>query len=285
MKLRVVASLIAVMFASMAGYHFTTLPAILPLEAKFDENALRVTTANIYYKNSQAEALTGAILDTKADVIVIPEWQPERLMLERLKQGGYEIALHHAATGTHGIGVIVRRGLKVDAQLVESPVFGPCRMPLATVRVRYHSSFVTVVGVHVPPPIPACEETTDPTITSIGEWIQDGRLIHSIGAGRAGDSVIVAGDFNAFSFNVALKGLVERGLVDTYADTESGYGPTWAPFSWLPSLFRIDYIFSSGRFSAISSHTVELPGSDHRAVVSDIAIKEEIGLTGDMLFD
>lgn len=99
-----------------------------------------------------------------------------------------------------------------------------------------------------------------------------GQIEAEFRAGVVGDDLIVAGDFNAHSFDNEIAGFADSGLVDTYGAANFYYGPTWSPSSWVPSLFRIDYIFSSHRFKVMESHTIELPGSDHRGVVADIAI-------------
>ena len=39
----------------------------------------------------------------------------------------------------------------------------------------------------------------------------------------------------------------------------------------MPSLVQIDHVLVGPRMAAIDVHTVDLPGSDHRAVVATVA--------------
>ena len=80
--------------------------------------------------------------------------------------------------------------------------------------------------------------------------------------------VIAAGDFNAPATD-PLHDLLRRDFVDSF--THDGTG--WANTSHrrIP-LHRIDYIYTTPLLNAVRSHTVIVPASDHRMLVSDFLL-------------
>lgn len=254
---------------------YLSRPDSAPLVKRNDPEVIRVCEANIYYANKNFDSLTEQLLATESDVFIINEWTGENLDLNRFLHSGYNAAVDQPHEGVHGIAVIARKELKASGEIVESPVQGPCRIPFATVRLQFDSVELSLLGIHAPPPLTGCQDTTDPTIREIGQWVKDGRLHEPVGMGVAGQPVILAGDFNAFSFNPEIRRLLGAGLEDSYSAGSSSYGPTWAPFNWMPALIRIDYIFIPQEFSVDGSYTMSLPGSDHRAVISDIRLKNQ----------
>ncbi len=247
-----------------------TLPA-WPDLGHPERDVLRVFTANIMAGNDQGGEATKVICAGRPHVIILLEYTGRNADLDLLRRKGYEIALESAEPGTHGICVLTR-GFQdgVSAQLIASPVKGPCRIPIATLRIRYKQTYYTIFGLHAPPPIPDCKNTTDPTLRVLATWIGNGRLLKNVGAGRKGDPVIIAGDFNVFSSNSAFRGLKSCGLADTYEKTNWRHGPTYSPSTFLPAAVRIDYILSS--LPPLSAKTIHLPGSDHRGVVADLKL-------------
>jgi len=62
------------------------------------------------------------------------------------------------------------------------------------------------------------------------------------------------------------------GLVDSYAAVNWRPGPTWSPLRFIPAMARIDYVFVPEELTIAGSCTIHLPGSDHRGVITDIAL-------------
>lgn len=90
--------------------------------------------------------------------------------------------------------------------------------------------------------------------------------------------VIVAGDFNTSPYST-MYARVAALLQDTQAEAGSGLGHTWpngavvgAP-QWLPALLRIDYIWHSAEFVALSHQVAGPLGSDHLPVMAVLAWK------------
>ncbi len=80
--------------------------------------------------------------------------------------------------------------------------------------------------------------------------------------------VIVAGDFNAPASD-PLHDLLRGNFNDSFDEAGTGWANTWHRRI---SLHRIDYIYTSPLLKAVRSHTVIVPASDHRMVVSDFLL-------------
>jgi endonuclease/exonuclease/phosphatase family metal-dependent hydrolase len=255
----------------ICGYFALSLPASLPLSPRADD-AFRLTIANINYTNSDADTLAKALLKTGSDLMIVFEWTGRNLNLSELNQYGFAVLLNEPRQGTHGVCVIAKKTGVRDVRLLNSPIQGPCRIPLVGLRVQQQGEIVTILGVHAPPPVPACKETTEPTIQEMAAWIQQGKLIKALGKSRVGESVIVAGDLNVGPFNSVLRDLRKSGLQDAFAAGAWRPRPTWSPQSWVPACLRIDYIWIPTEFTIANARVVHLPGSDHRGVVVDVIL-------------
>lgn len=158
------------------------------------------------------------------------EWTGTNLNLSELERRGYKPVVLEARHGTHGICILTKDIEATQANVLQSPVDGPCRMPIGVLRFLKKSTSVTIFGVHAPPPVSACEQTTAPTLRAISSWIRNGRVRQDIGVARQGDLAIVAGDLNTLPFYPAVTVFKESGLQDAYAKTHWRLGPTWSPF-------------------------------------------------------
>ena len=88
-----------------------------------------------------------------------------------------------------------------------------------------------------------------------------------------GRDVILAGDFNTFPSDKILDPILGAGLEDTIIFSSDRYQNTWSPNSYIPSLARIDYIFSSKNLSPVYLETFIIKGSDHKGLITGINIK------------
>jgi endonuclease/exonuclease/phosphatase family metal-dependent hydrolase len=88
--------------------------------------------------------------------------------------------------------------------------------------------------------------------------------------------VLVVGDLNALSFFPGMRSLRRAGLVDAWATATWRPGLTWSPWTWLPPIARIDYILVPPVLAVTAGRVAEVPGSDHRMVVADLAWPTEI---------
>lgn len=230
----------------------------------------RVAAANLAYNNSNIADATRVIQQLDAHVLVLLEWTGTNIGSALLSDSSWQAVLDEPRRSAHGVLVLVRRPLEATAALVPPPVEGPCPIPVATVRLRMGSEWVGLLGIHAPPPIPTCEETNAPTLSALAELVEDGRLTENLGTARRGDRVVMAGDLNAHPSSQGVTRILASGLVDTYADRHWRPTGTWTSPNWILHLIRIDYVLASRDLPVVGSWTVDLPGSDHRAVVADL---------------
>lgn len=245
-----------------------SLPHGLPLPAK-TADTFRIGAINLNYENHDSQSATEALINTAFDLMIVLEYTGKNLDADALRAKNYRILLNEPRAGTHGICLIAHNTLKVEAQLLNAPVAGPCDIPLGVARLILNGQPVTIIGLHAPPPVPVCKNTTVPTLNKIVSWIEAGRLITNIGPGKKGDRAIVLGDFNMFSFLAWAKKFRSAGMIEALQAGSWRLTPTWSPKGLTPALLQLDYLFLSNEYTVLAGYTIDIPGSDHRAVVAD----------------
>jgi len=247
------------------------MPTDLPPTGPRPRETLRVATANLGFDNTRKADLSRTLRRFDADLLLALEWTGHNLDPEAAGGPELTVVLDSPSPSPHGVLVLARRRLETIASLTPTPVAGPCRMPIATVRVRDGGDWFSLVGVHAPPPIEECADTNLPTLRFLARSVRDGRLATDLGVAHRGDRVILAGDLNATPSSPGLVWLQEAGLVDTQARDRWLPRGTWASVSG-PHLSRLDYVLGSPDVGVVGSWTIDLPGSDHRAVIADLRV-------------
>jgi endonuclease/exonuclease/phosphatase (EEP) superfamily protein YafD len=255
---------------SAAAVLLFSLPTALPGHITDRPATLRVSAANLRRGNPRPQDAARRLEGFDADLLVALEWTGKNLDLESMREGGLVPVLDEPRHGAHGILVLARRTQDVEASLVRSRTRTRCGRPVATIRLRFGAEWVSVVGVHSPPPEEGCGAGSASPTTVLADLVVNGQMLRDFGVCRKGDPVIVAGDLNALPWFPDVKRLLRSGLRDTYAESRWRPTGTWTAFSWVPSLARIDFILASRDLVASDAWVVGLPGSDHRAVIADV---------------
>lgn len=119
---------------------------------------------------------------------------------------------------------------------------------------------IRVVAVHAAPPIPALMQDWISELGMLQQWCAPGR-----GAN------IVIGDVNAtLDHSPLLSG--STSCTDAAADRGQGLVATW-PSYW-PRWFgvQIDHVFTAGGLRPVSLEVLDMPGSDHRALLTRVVV-------------
>jgi endonuclease/exonuclease/phosphatase (EEP) superfamily protein YafD len=87
-----------------------------------------------------------------------------------------------------------------------------------------------------------------------------------------GSPAIVGGDFNATTDEVQFRNLLDAGFSDAVDQSGAGYTPTYPADRWFGPLIGIDHVLTRNGPVATDVHSVEIPGTDHRALVATIAV-------------
>jgi len=239
------------------------------ISCKEKSDVLKIASANLNYANKNADKISDIILSLSPDIIVLVEYTGSNINIKKLLNQ-YKIVVEDKTGLASGIAVFAKKAINIQGEIIPSPIKGSCCWKIASVSLSLNNKQITIFGIHTPPPVGRCKEYNGLYIAKLHEWINRGKLKKNIGAGYKDDLVILAGDFNAFSFNKYMKKFKKLGLVDSHTKRKTLYEPTWSPFDSDLKLLRIDYIFISKYLNCLKSKTFIIPGSDHKGVIAEI---------------
>ncbi|MGN6132055.1 MAG: endonuclease/exonuclease/phosphatase family protein [Nocardioidaceae bacterium] len=218
---------------------------------------LRVMTANLDRGRAEAGPLVAAVVGQRVDVLVLEEVTPRAL--RRLREAGIGRVLDHragrAAPGRAGTIVLSRYGLEEATRL-------PTRLGSYLLTVDARPRPVSVVAAHV-----------RPAHGSAAGWSADLTVVRTA-AVTAPAPVVVAGDLAATRDHLALRDLAGRGFRDAATQARSGWQPTWPLHNreilgvGVPPLLAPDHVLVGEGLTAARTETVDVPGSDHRALLA-----------------
>jgi endonuclease/exonuclease/phosphatase (EEP) superfamily protein YafD len=239
-------------------------------DLKSDETSLRIAAKNVLYCNPNQSLLFQDIISEQIDIVLFLEYNGKNINLGSFQQAGFKPVVVHPRSYTHGMLLLAKSALNIEGAIHTSPATGLCRLPYTVARLHYRNHAVALLGVHIPPPTKRCAGTRQPTIEYLASLVKNGRLITNLEMAKAGDAVIMLGDFNTISLESALDPLFVAGLEDVYSRHHWRPGPTWSQPIWLPAVFRLDYILVSREIPTSGAWAVHIKGSDHRGIIADI---------------
>lgn len=134
--------------------------------------------------------------------------------------------------------------------------------PQVTAEVSVGARTVRLVAVHTyfPP-------------GGTGRWANDLAAL-TTEARDAGKDVVMLGDFNATLDHKPMRALLAAGLIDTHAELGRGWAPTWPVGGIVPPLAQLDHVLHGTGLAAVQVGEHTLPGTDHRAVVAELALAD-----------
>ncbi|MFF2775081.1 endonuclease/exonuclease/phosphatase family protein [Streptomyces sp. NPDC058052] len=169
---------------------------------------------------------------------------------------------HRAAVDAEGsAGSVLLSAYPLRDRSVVPGVMG---MPGATATVAGRP--VRLQLAHPMPPVPG----------QTGLWKTElGRLRDAVSARKPGETLILAGDFNASQDHAAFRSVAAAGpLLDAARATGASRTPTWPAEGPLPPYVQIDHVLTTPDVTAVATRFPRLPGSDHRAVVADLDLHD-----------
>jgi endonuclease/exonuclease/phosphatase (EEP) superfamily protein YafD len=133
-------------------------------------------------------------------------------------------------------------------------------MPGATVRVG--GVAVRVQAVHTAPPMG----------NLVGRWQAEHLALATL-ARTSKEALVLAGDFNSGRQHPAWRKLTDAGLVDAHESRARGIVRTWpADHPLLPPLLDLDHVMVSRQLVVLAVSERSGLGSDHKALVADLAV-------------
>jgi endonuclease/exonuclease/phosphatase (EEP) superfamily protein YafD len=220
-------------------------------------DTLVMMTANIAQGDGDPIELVRRASDEHVDLLVVEEITAADLA--DMERSGIADLLPYRAgrTGTGGAGTMVFSRAELG--------------PAERTDTRHDGWIVTMDDLTLIATHP--QAPTQPDI-----WTDDHAAL--LAAVREHQPDLVLGDFNATDDHAPMRALADAGYRDVGELANEGWQPTWpANDRWalLPGLSfpaaQIDHVLVGPRMAAIGQHTVEIPGSDHRAVVALVARK------------
>jgi endonuclease/exonuclease/phosphatase family metal-dependent hydrolase len=220
-----------------------------------DEGAQRITVmnANLYEGRADAQDVVDAVRANHVDLLVLEEITPQlleemdglglaELLPERVGEPDYMVA-----------GTMI---------LANQPLTDHVRLRTTFQGWEARFGTITVLGVHPVAPV-------DPA-----GWLADHAAI--LKQAEADDADLIVGDLNATPDHSVLRRLDDAGYRDAGELSNEGWQPTWPAnhvgiFPLLPPLIRIDHVLVGASLASLGTHTVDIDGTDHLALVATVA--------------
>lgn len=254
---RAVGAALALAGLAVHAWWFAPLVSGANPPAAEDAETLTVMTANLYVGEGDGLALVAAASQEDVDLLVVQEITVG--LLAAMESGGLEDLFPHRAgepaEGGGGTMVFAREPLG-DARRLDT-TWGGWEVTLGS---------LTVLGVHPISPV------------QVSEWRRDHAAV--LEAAVASDADLVVGDLNATTDHEPLRRLADEGYRSATELANEGWQPTWPVHGrtslWglpLPHLVQIDHVLVGPSLAALGTHTLDIPGTDHRALVAEVALK------------
>lgn len=221
---------------------------------------LVVMTINLYAGAADEVDLMEAAAEADADILVVQEITPPSL--QRLAAAGVAEMFPHRAgepiEGVFGTMVFSRHAMGEVTDL-------PTEMASFAVPVQVDGQRLDLVAVHPSPPTdgPLWQQEH----RALGQWV------------RENQPEVIAGDFNATADHAPMRSLAAAGYRSATELANQRWLPSWPSNQRtlgvlpVPPLVQIDHILCGPQLTALGSDTVRIEGSDHRAVVAEIAYR------------
>jgi endonuclease/exonuclease/phosphatase family metal-dependent hydrolase len=221
---------------------------------------LTVMTANLALGEADPAALVNAVRTHRVDVLAVEELTDAEV--GRLRRAGLEETLgYHQLSpqpGASGSGLWSRRPL---SRLASWDSF--FAMPAASVEVG--GRWVVLHVVHA-----------FPTLLSGSQGFRSDYavLTRRVGNLDPASPAVILGDFNASLDHAELRTLMGDRFRDAPEIAGAGLLRTWSPSRHLPPLLHLDHVLVDRHFGVRDVTVVDIPGSDHRAVVAELVLRQ-----------
>jgi endonuclease/exonuclease/phosphatase (EEP) superfamily protein YafD len=257
--LAVVALLGAAVHAAWASGPFVGTAA----KESANRTPVHVMTANLLVGGADTARVVELAVRHEVDVLVLQEVTPQALA--GLKAAGVDQVFGYTAgkaqPGVVGTMVFSRTRLSGVRRLGTG--FASYAMDVRLGGAgQGGAGRVHLLAVHPRPPT-----------QSALAWRDDQRVVRRAAASLSG-STLVAGDLNATMDHAPLRDLAGRGFEDAATAANAGFQPTWPSSGMVsrfgvavPSVVAIDHVLTRGGLHAVHTEAVQVPGTDHRALV------------------
>ncbi|MGW2278453.1 endonuclease/exonuclease/phosphatase family protein [Streptomyces sp. NPDC001770] len=219
---------------------------------------LRVATLNTDEGAADPAAVVEMVRAERIDVLAV-EQTPAR-GLDALDRAGLGALLpYHALHPEYDSSIYSRTPLTgADTTDIDTV------WPQTTAGITVGGRTVRLVAVHTYYPL-----------GNPGRWSRDMYSLAVLAQDDGPDAVFL-GDFNATLDHAPMRSLLAAGLTDTHAELGEGWAPTWPVGAGIaPPLVQLDHVLHGSGLVGVSVREHTVPGTDHRAVVAELAVLPE----------
>jgi endonuclease/exonuclease/phosphatase (EEP) superfamily protein YafD len=218
---------------------------------------LRVLTLNALFGGADPAATVDAIRQLRVDVLAVQELTPG--LVRGLARAGLAelLPFRHVDPDPGAAGA----GLWSRWELTPLPSAAGLLFVAPSARITVAGRPLIVRAVHPVAPIMGRQ----------CDWHRDlGRLRDAMMTAQADGPQVVAGDFNASRDHRPFRDILAAGFADSadIARRRPWPGFTWPANRRWPPLMRLDHILVSPGITVSEARTVQIPGTDHRAVLA-----------------
>ncbi|MCX5200180.1 endonuclease/exonuclease/phosphatase family protein [Streptomyces sp. NBC_00237] len=221
---------------------------------------LRVLTSNVEFGGATT-ALLDAVRREKPDLLFVQECNQvcSDALARELPPASYPYREVVEASGAEGSAILSTHPLKPAPGLPST-----LAMPGAVAVVNGRA--VRLRLAHPLPPVPGLVDRWKHELGTIERYVAEG-----------GGPTLVAGDFNASQDHAAFRRVLDagNGLRDAAALAGASRTPTWPAKTAKTAVAlgaQIDHVLVSKEFGTRSARFVDLPGTDHRALLVELEL-------------
>ncbi|MFF4172012.1 endonuclease/exonuclease/phosphatase family protein [Streptomyces sp. NPDC001744] len=252
----------ALSFAAVVVLAATGWSALPPRAGAVDGHGallarVRVLAANVEFGQA-TEALIAAVGRERPRLVYVSEC--DRACGRALTTAFAAELPHHVSVGADGsAGSVLLSAFPLRDRWTIPATMG---MPGATAEIGGRP--VRLQLAHPMPPLPG----------QVDVWKRELGRIADFAAGSR-EPVLIAGDFNASQDHAAFRAILDAGgLHDAARQAGRSRAPTWPLEGPLPPYVQIDHVLAGPGFVPVGFRLLDLAGSDHRAVLADLDLRE-----------
>jgi endonuclease/exonuclease/phosphatase (EEP) superfamily protein YafD len=254
------AGVVAASLAVQASWYYFGRPAEVGVYQD-----IRVLSSNLRHGQADPAFLVN-LAKNGADLVTVAELTPGAA--QRLEQAGIGQAFPYShlipAAGAGGIGMWSRFPLTV----LSAPRHRGVSIPAARLDIPGLRFEPLLASVHVYSPIAGDTNTVDEWRGGMaGAKAQLENFARTAGAA----AVIIGGDYNSTPDMRQFRDLLTNGYRDAVEQSGSGFTPTFPSNRKFPPVITIDHVLTRNA-AASSVRTIEVPGSDHRALLTTVRL-------------
>ncbi|KAB5605539.1 endonuclease [Bifidobacterium jacchi] len=229
--------------------------------AKTDDKAARLMTLNTKEGNASASDIVRTVRDEHVEVLALQEVSDE--LLGELRSAGlydvlpYSIVSAPSANDNGGLNGVWTMAPMSNASQSLLPV-ETSQMPAGTISIG--GKLVRFVSAHPNSPTRGLQSLWSEGLNTIGDlknyqW-----------------TYVVMGDFNSTWDHPRFRALLGDRFVDAGEQAGQGFHFTYPSGSRIPPLIEIDHIIHDKGVTVADLATVEISGSDHRALLATLEV-------------